>query len=347
MSNLRIIGLLIGLIGIVLTFRFYRGQKWKRVYFLLYGLFSFSLIAVSLNPNILNSAIGMFALQLEQRGRILFLLISSTILFWFILLHIKGRLDDYRHQFDMLIRNMAHEEQEAILRSGTAGIEIMIVIPSYNESQNLMKLLSAIPSQVKGRKTGVLVVDDGSSDNTFDVVKKTPHFYIRNKINRGQGAASRLGYDVLINHNIKVGVTMDADGQHLAEEIEKLVGPIVEDECDLIIGSRVLGSSYSHNKLRSFGIWMLTKIINILTGLKLTDCSSGFKAFSVEKMKKLCLTEDQFQSSEVLIEAAKKGLRIQEVPITIAKRQLGGSKKGTDWSYGLNFVKTILKTWWR
>jgi hypothetical protein len=79
----------------------------------------------------------------------------------------------------------------------------------------------------------------------------------------------------------------------------------------------------------------------------LTDCSSGFKAFNVDKINKLNLREEQFQSTEVILEAAKKGLRIGEVPMTVVERKYGVSKKGPDLKYGLFFAKTILKTWWR
>ena len=79
----------------------------------------------------------------------------------------------------------------------------------------------------------------------------------------------------------------------------------------------------------------------------MTDCSSGFKAFNVNKMSALNLKEDQFQSAEVIVEAAKKGLRIGEVPITIVERKHGTSKKGRDIKYGLYFTKTVLKSWWR
>jgi hypothetical protein len=140
---------------------------------------------------------------------------------------------------------------------------------------------------------------------------------------------------------------MDADNQHLPEEIEKLVAPILNNDYDLVIGSRVLGESFKSSLMRDTGINLFTKAINIVTGTRLTDCSSGFRAFNVNKISSLNLREDQFQTAEVIVEAAKKGLRIGEVPITIVKRKHGTSKKGRDIKYGLFFAKTILKSWWR
>jgi len=347
MSNLRIIGLIIGIFGLVLTFRVYRGRRWRRLNFVLSGIFSLFIIAICLNPNLLNRVAGMLALQQEERGRILTLLIFSSIGLWFLLIHYRTRLDEHRHQFDLLIRNFGHEEVKHILEQEIKDKQIVVILPAYNEEKNLGELLEKMPEEIDGMKVGVLLVDDGSDDDTYNAAKQMGALVVRNRINRGQGAASRLGYDVLVKHSVPFGVTMDSDGQHQHEDIERLMRPILEDKYDLVIGSRILGKKEKSAFLRSFGVMLFTKIINALTGMKLTDCSSGFKAFNITRMKKLELREDQFQSAEVIIEAAKKGLRIGEVPITITKRKHGRSKKGRDWSYGLNFAKTILKAWWR
>jgi hypothetical protein len=347
MSNLRIIGLVIGIFGLILTFRIYRGRRWRRLNFVLSGIFSVFIIAVCLNPDLLNRVAGMLALQQQERGRILTLLIFSNIGLWFLLINNRTKLDEHRHQFDLLIRNFGHEEVKHVLEQEIQDKQIVVILPAYNEGKNLNELLKRMPETIDDKKVGVLLVDDGSDDDTYSVAKQAGVLAVRNRINRGQGAASRLGYDILVKHNIPFGVTMDSDGQHQQEDIEKLIRPVLEDKCDLVIGSRMLGRKEESAFLRSFGVIFFTKIINALTGMKLTDCSSGFKAFNISKMEKLELREDQFQSAEVIIEAAKKGLRIGEVPITITKRKHGQSKKGKDWSYGLNFAKTILKAWWR
>jgi cellulose synthase/poly-beta-1,6-N-acetylglucosamine synthase-like glycosyltransferase len=346
-SALRIAGLIIGIAGLYVTFIIYRGPRWKRANFVFFGLFSLGLITVSINPDVLNVVAEILKLERKQRGRILALLIGSNIILWFLLLYFKSKFDEYRYQFDLLIRKLGHEEIEDVLKQRTADKEIMLIIPAYNEAANLRDLLRKIPSKIKDKNIGVLVVDDGSFDNTKEVVVQSGHLVVQNKINRGQGAASRLGYDVLLKHNIQIGVTMDADNQHRPEDIETLVNPIINNSFDLVIGSRVLGKADKTSVLRSTGITFFTRIINFATGLKLTDCSSGFKAFSMRKISTLNLREDQFQSTEVIVEAAKKGLRIGEVPITVVERKHGTSKKGRDIKYGLFFAKTILKSWWR
>lgn len=347
MSGLRITGLIIGVIGLFVTFAIYRGPRWKRKNFVFFGMFSLCLIIVSANPDAVNLAADLLKLEQKQRGRILALLIGSNIILWFLLLYFKSNLDEYKYQFDLLIRKLGREEMEGQLKKGIADKEIVVIIPAYNEEENLKELLKKIPAKIKNRNVGVLVVDDGSKDNTKDVVLEAGHLVAQNKINRGQGAASRLGYDILLRNNIQIGVTMDADNQQRPEEIERLVEPVLNNEYDLVIGSRVLGTTYKSNLMRRAGVKFFTRIVNLATGLKLTDCSSGFKAFNVSKMSKLNLREAQFQSTEVLLEAAKKGLRIGEVPMTVLERKYGTSKKGPDLKYGLYFAKTILKSWWR
>lgn len=347
LSGLRIAGLVIGVIGLYVTFTIYRGPRWKRANFIFFGMFSLGLVTVSINPGVLNNIAEILKLDQKQRGRILALLIGSSIILWFLLIYFKVKLDEYRYQFDLLIRKLGHEEIEDLLKKEIADKEIMVVIPAYNEADNLKELLRRIPGKIKDKNVGALIVDDGSADNTKDVVIQAGHLVVQNKINRGQGAASRLGYDVLLRNNIRIGVTMDADNQHLPEEIEKVVAPILNNEYDLVIGSRILGESYKSSLMRDTGVNLFTKAINAITGLRLTDCASGFRAFNVSKMSSLNLREDQFQTAEVIIEAAKKGLKIGEVPITIVKRKHGTSKKGKDIKYGLFFAKTVLKSWWR
>jgi glycosyltransferase involved in cell wall biosynthesis len=140
---------------------------------------------------------------------------------------------------------------------------------------------------------------------------------------------------------------MDADGQHQPEEIEKLVLPILNDQYDFVIGSRILGKREKDSLLRFIGVLAFGKVVSLLLGEKITDPSSGFRAFRMEAMASINLYEDQYHTSELIIEAVKKGIRIGETPITIFKRKYGKSKKGADSRYGLHFARTIIKTWWR
>jgi glycosyltransferase involved in cell wall biosynthesis len=310
-------------------------------------IFSLSLIIVSLAPGLLNKIAGILFFDREHYGRIFSLLIFSNVFIWFVLFYLKIKIDNDRYKFDLLIRNLSYYNAGRELIHKINGKEIVIIIPAYNEADNLKDILKRIPKYIKNKEVGVVVIDDGSTDDTSDIVIESGHTVVKNIINRGQGGASRLGYDILVRNKVKIGVTMDADGQHLPEEISRLIEPILDNKHDLVLGSRVLGQHDKISFMRARGIAILTRLINFLTGLRLTDCSSGFKAFKVRSIEALCLREEQFQAAEIIIEAAKKGLKIGEVPVTILERQHGTTKKGKDIKYGIGFTKSIFKSWWR
>jgi glycosyltransferase involved in cell wall biosynthesis len=302
------------------------------------------LIAVSINPSVVNFLRDLLALQQYQYGRILALLIISTIILMFISVYTASKIENVRLQFDQLVRKLGLN----FLETASKNLKpIMVLIPAYNEAQNLSYLLPKIPAKIKETELGVLVVDDGSEDETSQIVSELDQFVVTNPINRGGGAALRLGYDILKNSDTAICVTMDADGQHRPEDIEELVRPILDDEFDVVIGSRILGSREKDDLVRITGVHIFSMIISSLLGKKITDPSSGFRAFRMDKIKSIDLYEDQYHTSELIIEAVKKGLRVKEVPITILKRQFGKSKKGRDLTYGFHFAKTIIKTWWR
>jgi len=347
MSNLRLAGIILGVIGLIATFIIYRGPKWKRANFVLFTLFNFSLIIVSLNPDVVNFIRDMLALKASQRGRIIALLILSSIFLFFYSIYTNAKLDKYQLQFDRLIRSLganALQESAAVFEKIKP---IMIVIPAYNEAENLKEILPKFPDSISGAEIGVLVIDDGSDDETARVASEAGVCLVRNPINRGGGAALRLGYDILQKAGALICVTMDADGQHDPEEIEKILLPIVNDQYDFVIGSRVLGDREQDSRIRIIGVYIFGGLISLLLGRKITDPSSGFRAFRMESVASINLHEDQYHTSELIIEAVKNNLRIGEVPITIFKRKFGKSKKGNDWAYGLHFARIIIKTWWR
>ena len=167
-----------------------------------------------------------------------------------------------------------------------------------------------MPKIICGVEVGLLVIDDGSTDGTSEVARNHDVLVVRNIINRGQGASSRLGYDILRNCGVKVGITMDSDNQHRPEDIQCLFSPILADQYDLVIGSRILGNRDQDSSFRYMGIIVLTDLVNLLIGQKLTDCSSGFKAFRIDKICSLKLYEEQFQAAELLIMSVKSCFRI-------------------------------------
>mgnify|MGYP006293946163 CR=1 FL=1 len=347
MSNLRIIGMITGLIFFLLSFRIFRGQKWNKLNFFLSAMSGLFLFLLSANPAIVNILSGMLALEDAARGRLLALLIFAVITLWFIVILMRASFVKMKYQFDRLVRSISLEQYLKDIDVQLNGCKAAVLIPAYNEAENLRGLLREIPREVCGVKTGVVVVDDGSDDGTCECVSKAGHFAVRCPINRGGGAALRFGYDILEQADIDICVTMDADGQHNPAEIPKLLQPILEEDYDIVIGSRIKGSREKDNILRIAGVYFFGFVINKLTGLRITDPSSGFRAFKRDVIRRIRPEEDQYHTSELIINAAKSGFRIREVPIRIMKRKHGQSKKGKDWKYGLHFAKVVLRNWWR
>ena len=347
MSSLRIFGMIVGFVGILLSFKMFRGRRWNRYGFLLFVSFSLGLLIISLEPAIVNIIPQILNLEEVQRGRIIALLICSNIALWFIIIYLRTSLFGQRLQFDRLVRAIGVEKLQTDLEEDLARTKVTVLIPAYNEAVNLKQLLPRIPSEIHGEKLGVLVVDDGSEDTTYLTASESGAFVVRNPIHRGGGAALRLGYDLLRKAGVEICITMDADGQHNPEEISNLISPILKNQYDIVIGSRSLGGRERDSRLRLIGVYFFSFIINRLLGTKITDPSSGFRAFRMGVLSSVYLYEDQYHTSELIINAAKEGIGIGEVPITIHTRKFGKSKKGKNWKYGLHFSLTIIKSWWR
>jgi hypothetical protein len=166
-------------------------------------------------------------------------------------------------------------------------------------------------------------------------------------INRGGGAALRTGYRLMSESGASIVVTLDADGQHLPSQMERLVAPIVSGEVDLAHGSRVLGEAEPNAKARELGIVFFNKLVSFITRTEVSDCSNGYRAVKVEVLPKLVLRQEQFHTSEFMIEAIKRGIPAKEVPISVVKRLSGHSKKPAVVRYGIGFTNAIVRTWLR
>ena len=193
----------------------------------------------------------------------------------------------------------------------------------------------------------MLVVDDGSRDDTSEAAAKEGAIVARHVINRGGGAALRTGYRLMAESGALVVVTLDADGQHLPSEMERLVKPVLDDEVDVAHGSRVLGESDPNARSRELGIVFFNRLVSFITRTKVSDCSNGYRAVRTSVLPRLVLRQEQFHTSEFLIEAIKRGVPAKEVPVTVAKRTHGHSKKPAVMRYGMGFANAIVRTWLR
>lgn len=221
---------------------------------------------------------------------------------------------------------------------------LTVVIPAYNEA----KMIADIVSGSLKYADEVIVVDDGSRDNTSFVAKAAGARVIRLPKNSGKGVALTLGLKTAAINGADVIVCLDGDGQHDPDEIPRVALPVIRGEADVVVGSRFLDSKGSKEipGYRQVGQTILTKATNMGAGkkMKITDSQSGFRSMSKNAVLKMDLTEEGMGiESEILIDASKLGLRIKEVPITCRYIGLDTSQM-TPGKHGMSVLSSILRT---
>jgi glycosyltransferase involved in cell wall biosynthesis len=211
----------------------------------------------------------------------------------------------------------------------------------------LPAVLGQMPEEVEGLPVLPIVVADGCTDSTERTAQNFGASVIRRDLRRGSGAAVRLGYEAALEAGAKVIVTIDADGQHDPKEMSRLVEPLLRGDADMVQGSRVLGSFEIESSARMYGVKLFARLLSALGRTKITDPSTGYRAITSSALRRLDLRQDQFYVSEVILDAARKGLDVVEVPITLRRRASGTTKKPTTIRYAWGFSKAIVRTWLR
>jgi glycosyltransferase involved in cell wall biosynthesis len=229
----------------------------------------------------------------------------------------------------------------------TALPPLAIVIAAVNEEGSIGPVLAALPDTIAGLATAKIVVSDGAADGTAKEAAEAGALVCDVPVNRGQGAALRLGYRIAREGGARYIVTTDADGQYNPAEIELLLAPLLAGRADFVSGSRALGSEETTDPVRRLGVRVFALIISLLAGKRITDPSFGLRAMRAEITGAVRLEQPQYQSAELLIAVISHGFRVAEVPATIRKRRIGQSKKGHNAFYALHFAGVIAGTWWR
>jgi glycosyltransferase involved in cell wall biosynthesis len=224
---------------------------------------------------------------------------------------------------------------------------VVVVIPAYNEAAAIGGVLDAIPSEACALAVDALVVDDGSGDRTSEVAAGHGALVACLARNCGQGTALRVGYELARELGGRYVVTLDADGQWDPAEIPAVLEPLVADEADFVLGSRVLGRAETDDRFRKAGVHVFATLVRLLTGVRVTDTSSGLRALRAEVTGAVRQEQPQYQASELLIGAIARGYRVTERPVVMRKRAAGKSKKGNNLLYGVRYAGVIFKTWRR
>ena len=230
-----------------------------------------------------------------------------------------------------------------------AGAPVAVVVPAYNEAPTVAAVVAEIPGVVAGLAAEVIVVVDGAADATAARAAAAGALVCDVPINRGQGAALRLGYWLARARGARVIVTIDADGQYDPADLTRVVEPILADEVDFVSGSRRLGVELTTDRVRHLGVIVFGGLISVLIGQRITDPACGLRAMRSELTASVVLEQPQYQASELMISAALHGYRLAEVPSTMRDRaaHATGTKKGGNFGYGMRFARAAIHTWRR
>lgn len=219
-------------------------------------------------------------------------------------------------------------------------MNIFIVIPAYNEEKRIGKVLKELKKEYRN----VVVIDDGSTDNTKNIAKKYCKHVLRHAVNRGQGAALKTGIDYSLSQEADIIVTFDADGQFLVKEIKKVINPILKNEVDVVLGSRFLGKAVNIKILKKLVLKFGVFVVYVLYGIKVTDSQGGFRALSRKAAEKIKITSDRMEhAGELFWEIKKNKLKYREVPVTVIYDKYA-LKKGQSWTNSFDLgLKMIIK----
>ncbi len=212
------------------------------------------------------------------------------------------------------------------VRSQTRGDpSVCVVVPAFNEAESINGVIADIESHFPSAT--IVVVDDASTDDTGAAARATGHTVLGLPVNLGIGGAVQTGLKYAAERGFDIAVQVDGDGQHPADQITQLLEPILEGRADVVIGSRFLrDGGYKSSPTRRVGIKVIERMTSLLVGKRITDNTSGFRAFNRKALLFLSNYYSQdFPEPEAVIELSRNGFTITEVPVVMRERRAGKS----------------------
>jgi glycosyltransferase involved in cell wall biosynthesis len=224
------------------------------------------------------------------------------------------------------------ERDHDVLRTG-----LVALIPAYNEARFIGSLVLSVRNHV----TTVVVVDDGSTDETAEIARRAGATVIQHQTNQGKAAAVNTGFRYIRQLEPQAVVMLDGDGQHRADDVPAMLAPIISDSADLVVGSRFLQVKSVIPVYRQVGQHGLTLATNFASGVSLSDSQSGYRAFSRKALELLRFGQQGFSiESEMQFLAGEHKLRIVEVPIQVCYNE---PAKRNPMTHGIQVLNGILR----
>lgn len=206
--------------------------------------------------------------------------------------------------------------------------KLLIIIPCYNEQDNVSVLFEQLQAlRIENCQITPLFINDCSSDNTLNNLEKIGATFLDNPINLGIGGTVQLGFMYAFENNFDFAIQMDGDGQHPPSELHKIILPLVNNEADVIIGSRYIDKEgFQSSALRRFGIDFFSKLNKLLVGISIKDSTSGYRAYNRKAISELInYYPDEYPEPEAIVYLTHKKLKIKEVSVLMQERLAGVS----------------------
>ena len=216
-------------------------------------------------------------------------------------------------------------EQKLISGAVPPDAPVVLFMPAYNEEEAVSGCIDRVPEEVHGRRVELVIVDDGSADETVRCAQQSGAEVVQLGQNQGLGAAVRVGLRIGVERNAAAVVFCDADGEYPPEELANVVAPILDGEADYVIGSRFLGRIDHMRPHRRFGNHVLTRALQLVARQRITDGQSGYRALSFEAARSSEIIHDFNYAQVLTLDLLAKGFRYQEVPISYHFRTTGES----------------------
>jgi dolichol-phosphate hexosyltransferase len=221
-----------------------------------------------------------------------------------------------------------------------SNLKVEIIIPTLNEEKSIADLIHDIKNHKSTIKPSILVIDGGSTDNTQEICKNENVPILQQKT-KGKGNAMR---EAVLHSKADIVVFIDGDGTYLIDDFDSLLKPLLKNECDMVVGSRILGKREegSISKLNTIGNKLFNKVINFALKSNVTDSLTGYRALKRNVFEDLVLFSTNFEIEvEMTVEALGKGYRLKEIPITYKNRK-DSETKLNPLGDGIAIGKTLL-----
>jgi glycosyltransferase involved in cell wall biosynthesis len=218
---------------------------------------------------------------------------------------------------------------------------LWVVVPALNEAS----VIGGVVRSVRDRCPNVVVVDDGSDDTTEAEALAARAVVLRHVINLGQGAALQTGIEYALRRGATCIATFDADGQHHADDLVRMVAALRSQDLDVVLGSRFLGRTENMPPGRRLVLHAAVVLTRLTTGIKLTDAHNGLRVMTATTARRLRIVQDQMaHASELVSQIGRLGLRVGEVPVTVSYTRYS-IHKGQRLTHGVRILADLVVGW--